>query len=269
MSHFYTPSGEARYFIPKKSGGGTRPTTVRDARELGLYPSPSTILDILDKPALLEWKIRNAVAAIMTAPDAVPNEAIDAKITRVLDVEKQHEEESNIAKDRGTEIHDAIQEALENAGQPEYMRGQSWNPAMNPFILPVVDAVMKTGRVVATEKIVVNNEYGYAGRTDTLTEGDEWLNVWDFKSCKTIPKRDAYPEARMQVSAYAKALGNTGNKHIRCFVCYISKTNPGEIGVFEVLDWQHEFERFKLLLHFYYLTHGLKLPMKFEAPLPF
>lgn len=260
MSHFYTPSGEARYFIPKKSGGGTRPTTVRDARELGLYPSPSTILDILDKPALLEWKIRNAVTAIMTAPDAAPNEAIDAKITRVLDVEKQHEEESNVAKDRGTEIHDAIQCALD---------GMTVNDSMRTFVSPVVDAVLKSGRVVATEKIVVNNEYGYAGRTDTLTEGDEWLNVWDFKSCKTIPKREPYPEARMQVSAYAKALGNTGNKHIRCFVCYISKTNPGEIGVFEVLDWQHEFERFKLLLHFYYLTHGLKLPMKFEAPLPF
>lgn len=260
MSHFYTPSGEARYFIPKKSGGGTRPTTVRDARELGLYPSPSTILDILDKPALLEWKIRNAVAAIMTAPDAVPNEAIDAKITRVLDVEKQHEEESNVAKDRGTEIHDAIQCALD---------GMTFNDSMRTFVSPVVDAVLKSGRVVATEKIVVNNEYGYAGRTDTLTEGDEWLNVWDFKSCKTIPKRDAYPEAKMQVSAYAKALGNTGNKHIRCFVCYISKTNPGEIGVFEVLDWQHEFERFKLLLNFYYLTHGLKLPMKFESKLPF
>lgn len=259
MGHFYSKSGEACYFQKKKSGGGTRPTTVRDCRELGLLPSPSTILDVLDKPALLEWKIKQAVYAISTAP-LVDGESVDDRIARVLDVEKQHEEESNIAKDRGTEIHDAIQSALE---------GGMLNDSMRTFVSPVVDAVLKSGRVVATEKIVVNLDYGYAGRTDTITEGDEWMSIWDYKSCKTIPKREPYPEARMQVSAYAKALGNTGNKHIRCFVCYISKTNPGEIGVFEVFNWQHEFERFKLLLNFYYLTHGLNLPAKFESPLPF
>ncbi len=114
MGHFYEVVDgicEPRYFVPNKSKGGNRPTTVTDARKGGYLPSPTTVLAILAKPSLLDWIIKTAVHAVVTSPDR-DGENLDAKIARVLDDEKQHEEERDAAADLGTQIHDALQYAL-------------------------------------------------------------------------------------------------------------------------------------------------------------
>ena len=246
--HYYTKTGEACHWVPKKDGSGNRPTTVADCRKLDLLPSPTTVLRTLSKPALIEWLIRQAVYAFATAPDVGGGETLDAKITRVLDVERQQDQESEIAKDRGTDIHDAIESAL---------KGEPYDQSLKDFVCPVVDAVMKLGRVVSTEKILVG--VGCAGRTDAITEDDTFLTVCDFKTCKDLPKKEPWPEAKMQAAFYAHALGNTGEKRVRTAIICISKNAPGQIAVFVNEDWQAEYRKFRLLQDFWYLSNNIEM----------
>jgi hypothetical protein len=45
-----------------------RPTTLRDARKLGLLPSVTNVLGVINKPELVEWKMTQAVLAALTLP---------------------------------------------------------------------------------------------------------------------------------------------------------------------------------------------------------
>lgn len=246
--HYYTQTGEPMHFVPKKNGSGNRPTTIADAKKLGLLPSPTTVLKTLNKPALIDWLIRTAVTAVVTAPD-VAGEGLDAKITRVLETEKQQDQESQIARDLGTRIHEAIEFAL---------TGKEWDYSLSVQVLPVLDAVIKLGRVAATEKVVVGN--GCAGRLDCLTESDEWINVVDFKTAKRLPDKSPWPEHAMQVGFYGSALGNTGEKRVGCTIIYISTTEPGQIAVFTNTEWQRDYQKFELVLKYWYLSNNVPMP---------
>lgn len=242
--HYYTRAGEPAHFQPKKDGTGNTPTTIVHARKLQLFPSPTTILKLLAKPALVDWMIRTAVHAVVTAPD-VPNEGLDAKITRVLDEERQQDQEGQIAMDLGSSIHEALENAVSGRAYPEALKG---------YVQPVLYQLGLIGRVVASEKVLVN-EIGYAGKTDCILESDDAITVVDFKTGKRIPDR-SYDEHLLQCASYAGALGNTGDKRIRGMLVYISTTEPGLVKAVEC-DWKPDFERFKLLLQFYKLTNRL------------
>ena len=64
-SHFYKPDGTPCHEVPKKKGGGMRKTNIRDAAELGLLPSPTTVLKAAAKPGLINWMIGNACLAVL------------------------------------------------------------------------------------------------------------------------------------------------------------------------------------------------------------
>lgn len=247
MSHFYCPiTAEARHFVPKKDGSGNRPSTVADARKNGWVPSPTTVIKLLHKEQLVNWLIRNACTAVLTAPRK-DGEDLDSFVTRVLDVECQQDEEAAIARDRGTDVHAAIELAL---------NGQQFDYALTPYVAPVVEAVRKLGRVVATEKILVGN--GYAGKTDCICENEEAVIIVDFKTAKTLPTKDAWPEAKMQAAAYLQALPS-GEKRKFYVVIYISTTEPGKISAFDCHDWQQDFQKFDLLLKYWYLSNNVPI----------
>ena len=48
--------------------GEARATTLRDARKLGLLPSVTNVLGVINKPELVEWKMTQAVLAALTLP---------------------------------------------------------------------------------------------------------------------------------------------------------------------------------------------------------
>jgi hypothetical protein len=61
-SHWYSLNGRPCHTVPNKDGDGERNTTLREARKLGLLPSVTSIIGILDKPQLTKWKMREAAA---------------------------------------------------------------------------------------------------------------------------------------------------------------------------------------------------------------
>jgi len=49
--HWYDRDGKAVFEVPKAKGDGMRATTIADARKLNLYPSVTTVLSVIAKPA--------------------------------------------------------------------------------------------------------------------------------------------------------------------------------------------------------------------------
>lgn len=239
-SHWYTPAGEPSHFQPKKDGTGTTPTTLAHAKKLGLYPSVTTILKAVAKPALTQWLINNAVAAALTTPRR-DGEELDAFVARIMSEDAQ--DESKKAMDLGSEIHQAIE---------EHCAGRLFAPQFKPFVDAAMNQVATLGRVVSSERVLVHPS-GFAGRTDCITEGDV-ITVLDFKTSKKLPAKQAWPEALLQTAAYAASIGNTTDELIQTAVLYIDTINPGETALFVTKDWQqhwcifqHVFEVWKFL----------------------
>lgn len=234
-SHWYKPDGtpcyEVPYADPRK---GMRPTTLADARKLGLVPSVTTILRSLHKQALVDWLIEQSCLAVLTSPRN-PGEELDAFVHRVLHVERVQDQEAEAAKDRGTVIHNAMEAAFS---------GQTPDAEIWPWIeKPFVD-IGKRGKVIGTEVIVCGN--GYGGKIDLVQETDHEVWIWDWKTSKKLPNPDkggAWQEHKLQLAAYAAAWGkSTGEKPIRTGNIYISTVTQGEFCVCEHQeDWRETY----------------------------
>lgn len=228
QGHWYTQSGEAAHWQQKKDGSGTTPTTLAHARKLNLVPSVTTVLRALAKPALTEWLCRNAATAALTTP-RIDGETLDAFLERIL--RKDAADESEKARDLGTQIHDAIEKAL--TGAPATGR-----EPIDTYVNVTLWVLKPLGRVVWTERILIGD--GYAGKADALFESEEAITLTDFKTTGKVPDK-IYPEHRLQLAAYAQALGNTGDKRIRTAICYISTKEPGLVKLIYHDDWQETY----------------------------
>lgn len=226
-SRWYFPNGDPCFELPKKDGKGMKSPTLADARKLLLLPSVTTILKVLDKPALNDWKARQVAYAIMTTPQN-KGETIDQFFDRVLLVERVHEQEAATARDIGTSIHDAIEKAL---------GGKEYDQSLAAFVKPVVEWANATGKVLWTEKHLVGD--GFAGRADMMLHNPS-LNVRllvDFKTTKSMPDKDSWTEHKLQTAAYASTPSESkGDRLVTCNV-YISTKEPGNIAVFTQHDW--------------------------------
>lgn len=229
-SHWYFRNGDPCYQVPMKTKSGMKKTTLADARELDLLPSVTTILRVLDKPALNEWKTEQAVLAALTSP-RLSGESVDDFIHRIFQVERVQEAEAAAAAAKGTGIHDAIADALQ---------AKPFDPQYTPYVKAVFPMIEALGKVVWVERILIGD--GYAGRSDLLVENDVNQVLLDFKSTKKIPKQ-SYDEHKIQTAFYAKTLPKPANKHLLTGNIYLSTANPGEISLSAQEDWEETYER--------------------------
>lgn len=245
-AHWYDPkTGKAAHTVIAKGTGLPRQTTLADARRMGLYPSVSGILRVLDKPALNAWKIEQSLLAAVSTP-RIEGEELDAFVKRVLSVDA--EAEGQKARDWGTLVHAHLESAL---------KGEPLPPEMEQWCRPVLELVASLGKPIATERIVVGD--GYAGTLDCLVDTGDSLMVVDFKTTKSakLPAK-SYIEHRLALSAYAMALPfeESARKTTTANI-YISSTTPGLISLCENDDWRLTFERgFKPILQYWRWAHG-------------
>jgi hypothetical protein len=197
-SHWYYPDGRACHEVIATSSGLPRPTTLRDARKLGLIPSVTNILNMKAKPALNTWLQDNAILAALNT-ERRPGELEEDWHSRIA------EESDRIGKEAaelGQLIHEQVEQfnlhrAFLGTGEiVEYVRGyETW------FHENVVE-------VIGAEDSVVGP--GYAGRRDLCAivkhEGRNRRAVIDVKSqkLKGKPKANFYIEWSMQLAAYAE-----------------------------------------------------------------
>ena len=223
MGHWYSFDGKPCHF--QENG---KDTTLREARKQNLLPSVTTIIGLLDKPALTNWKMKQVLLASLTLP-TVENEPPDAFARRIM---RDAFADSTDARDRGSEIHDCLEGIVLNrvSGKPLVCYPTD---IFDIAVLAWAEVCNYCGREdFIAEQTVVGD--GYAGMVDL--HNDDFVIDWKTKDIKDTDtgKKLAYPEMCQQLTAYDSALGGKQRRLINVF---IDRTDPGKVLLHE---WQPE-----------------------------
>lgn len=163
------------------------------------YPSVTTIIKCLDKPALVPWasKMQREADALMAMTADTPRAAAEL----ILGSGNAAYAKSAKAADIGTEAHGAVE---------AYLKGEKKIPLLTEAAENCFQSWLKwwTGsglKVVGIETVVHSSTHEFAGRIDVLAEKAGKKYVLDWKTGK-----DIYPEAHLQNIAYRAALAEMG-----------------------------------------------------------
>lgn len=161
------------------------------------YPSVTTILNVLDKPALIGWAANMAVEYIKQQIENNPDFAMD--IETILEAAKtEYKTVSVEAADIGTEIHDLISIYIKS-GQDAI--GEMCDEVQNGFLAFLDWEKENIDTWIESELEVFDPINCYAGRLDSIAKMKNGkIYVIDFKSSKGF-----YPGYDMQCAAYRGA----------------------------------------------------------------
>lgn len=233
--HWYAKDGTPTHTV-LSAKGEPRPTTIRDARKLGLLPSVTGILDVLYSFGLEDWKLEQVALAAARTPKAEG----ETDAYWVGRVKAAAFAQVDNARDLGSKIHGALE---------AHEKGEPFDPAMEVYVKPVIDWQAGTGiRFVGVEKVVVNLREGFAGTCDKLfVYGGAGVGALDYKSKKTTPGRkvEAYTNQGMQLAAYiATEFGVDRLDDALAANVFISTTEPGRIEVVKHANLRQLYDTF-------------------------
>ncbi len=200
MSHWYMKDGTPAYEVRAKNGS-MRATTLRDARTLNLFPSVTTISQILASPGLERWKVRKAIDSALTLKRA-EGESDDAFKTRIL-IDSQ--EQARIARETGQAMHDAVQKGLDHG----------LNAVPDDYLPQTVHALAALKEAFGDVTWITEESFscadGYGGRSDLGRRGNPEKGERSFLGDLKVKDVDfdgmadsdlVYDEHFMQLAAY-------------------------------------------------------------------
>jgi predicted RecB family nuclease len=199
-----TPARGGRYY---ELADGTR------------YPSVTSILQVIGKPALINWAANvertmvteaaaNLYADLPLDAPRMNRLAFLATLASRVGQEKAHEKAKVKAGEIGSEAHARVEwEIRTQLGQKAGPEPMVQGPALWAF-MAFQDWWKEAGlRPVFLEQSIYSQQYGYAGTMDLLAKDPKGeLVIVDFKTSKAI-----YPEAYLQTAAYAQAVNEMGH----------------------------------------------------------
>lgn len=244
--HFYDSEGKSAHEIVG-ANGNLRPTTIRDARKLHLYPSVTTILDIENKPFLTQWLLNEMADACMSTPyhphefEADKYKAMLFSLTR---------KKARNAAERGTEIHNKLD---------NYFTTGKICRKDKKYIMPAIECLKDTfpNHTFISEKSFISEYYGFGGCVDLHALGDEndCPLVIDFKTKdkESLDKVEQYDSHKMQLAAYQIGLQLPMNT--RRFNLFVSTNTPG-VKLVEATEFDKYFQMFYNLLRFWTLRNN-------------
>lgn len=214
--HWYQQDGSPAHFM----GSGGSPTTLREARKFGLYPSVTTVLDLIAKPGLERWKRDQSVLAALTLP-RLDGESSGLLLERIeQDAARQAQEAAEV----GFAIHAAIEASFALQAVPEaYTRHVSAVRQILVDNFPEVDDWV-------IEKSFAHPA-GFGGKVDI--HSPRWHLVGDHKGVAVAPdeKKQLTYDQHWQLGAYAEGLGMPADA--RGFNIFVSRTHPGHVRFHE------------------------------------
>jgi hypothetical protein len=204
--HWYTKDGESRHTLIG-ANGNKRKTTLRDARKEGLLPSVTTVMDIMRKGALEDWKLEKVVRIAMALPRR-DKETDDQFAQRVFD---EFEAEGEATREFGSLVHSAAEYLCLNGGRlpspmsasaAEFAPVKAWVDRIKEWYDANVDEVL------GAETVVINELVGYAGRFDLwIKHRVHGESVVDFKTQGVKNSKPRfYEEWCSQLAAYDAGL---------------------------------------------------------------
>lgn len=239
QGHFYTPSGEPAYFVPykdKKRVGEMRPTTIKDCKELGLYPSVTTIMKVMSKgDALTNW-VKRQVALAAEKCGSLDGETSEEWVEYVL---RKAEENMTAQRDKGSRDHGIVEEYFREmslTSEPGFVNELYANSAPVRAVLKAFHDLGIFGELVDSEKSFAC-DLGYGGKIDIAIPNPRNRMIVDFKFVDRLNKKKDYPEKIAQGAAYLYLRwGNAGLSDGRFANIFVS-TDTYE---YEVREWAYE-----------------------------
>lgn len=161
------------------------------------YPTVTTLLKVLNKPALVGWAAKSVAEYAAENYEQVSAIASEDTAAAVDLLKGTPWRQRDKAASLGARVH-AI---AASGGEP--------NDAERPYVDQWLAFLKDTeAKVIAQEQIIVNTQIGYGGTADLILENKAGENVLlDIKTGKSVAGRDGkvYPEIRLQLNAYAAA----------------------------------------------------------------
>ena len=238
--------------------GEMRKTTLADARKNGWVPSVTTILQIMDKPALDIWKLKQMMLAALTLPRA-KDEPESVFVDRLI---QDSQNETKLAAQRGKALHAALRCGIE---------GQEFDARYIPHVTKVQGVLLQLGIVIKgrCEHSFTSRDYRFGGTVDFFARARIADILLDFKTKKQIDlaKRLAYDEHRMQLAAYAVGVFGRLN-HLRAINIFVG-VDDCQVLPFEwpLNDLLTGWEMFKAAQRLWTLLHDHAL-VNPQTPLP-
>lgn len=211
--HWYTRDGVPAYEV-RAANGNMRPTTIRDARKLGLVPSVTTVLSIKAKPALTEWKVRQGILAALTLARQM-DEPDDSYLDRVMADSRQ---QAIDAAAEGTRIHDAIERAYKGQVVPHDYR---------PHVQAAQDEIARLFPHVNdwVAEASFGHEDGFGGKVDLHSPSTGITVDYKGKDGDFSDGKKLHWDQNEQLGAYqiGLKLPNAPGANI-----FVSRTHPGK-----------------------------------------
>jgi hypothetical protein len=212
------------YEIEKAKGGGLRPTTLRDAKKLNLYPSVTSIIRELATPNLTSWKEQEAVKTALANPP-FGNETPEIYARRIVGMCAESLRERAAI---GSQIHGAVEQA---------MLGEEYDPNYTPHVHAVEELLAGLGAYEwLAEKSFTDTALGFGGKVDAHSPA--WVIDFKTKEFTTEKLPLTYENHWMQLGAYRKGLGIPD---ARGMIIYISINEPGLVHPVELNNDDLEF----------------------------
>lgn len=157
-------------------------------------PGATTILSILDKPALLNWAAKAATDHVRAN---LPEGADKATIERVCDEAKgAHTRLKDAGADIGSQVHDFAQRLFE--GKPVELPS---DPAAQRGIKAIQEWIAGNNVMpIDVERIVFSQSAFFAGKFDLLANVNGKLSLCDIKTSSGV-----YKEHKLQLGGYRYA----------------------------------------------------------------
>lgn|GEM_PF-1097597 len=200
------------------------------------FPSVTSILDVLNKPQLVNWAVRltrdyikHELFAFKRA-DSFEDLDLDNLLAKSA---KEHDRVRNVAADHGISVHSSIASYI----------GRKSNVAHNDPVIIAFSEWQGAAQFepIASERLVFSREHGYAGTADLIGNLQGKLALFDIKT-----GRGVYPEYKLQLAAYAVAWGEmTGHFPEVCMNLHIkSDFTIRETNVFTAAELFPLFQTF-------------------------
>jgi hypothetical protein len=177
----------------------------------GPWPGVTSVTDVLDKPALIEWKRKQvAEAALAHADRLVADKTAGNEEAAVAFLLKSRNEGTN-GRERGTRLHETLERILRRE-----------EPKIDPRDVPAVQGArlwLNEFKVkpLEVESFLINETLGYGGTCDLVAVigGEVWLLDWKTSKSVAWPDGRVYDEFRLQLAAYARAefIGRVGDSN--------------------------------------------------------
>jgi hypothetical protein len=240
--HWYHKDGTPCYEVMAKASNRLRPTTLRDARKLGLVPSVSGIIKVAAAPALENWKVKRALRTALEWPPIEDTEEwIDLVIAKA-------EAEGRETADLGSAIHACIEKHLRGEQYDMQAYGECVRGALAEFDGWAGLDGNKPEKSFA-------HHLGYGGKCDLHKPGF----VCDFKS-KDFDESwrpTTWDNHAMQLSAYREGFNMPS---ARCAIVFVSTTSKGLTRLVEVAENElaKGWRMFQALLTYWYEKNELE-----------